>query len=350
MKQDKVVRALDVGYGNTKYVAFHSHGQEIQCALFPSVAPQASSGPDLSVGVLQRRNTVVIDVAGVKYEVGKDAKLAQSANFGRVLTEDYSLTDTYLALARGALFYMGLSKIDFLVVGLPVNTVEQFGAKVRARMIGEHILPSAEGDGESTTVVVDDVRVVPQPIGAFFDHSVRNNMYSRMKTQTNLLIDPGYYTLDWVVAHGIKPAGSRSGAHPGGMSAVLAAMGDAISKDLGVQLTDLSGIDEAIRLGTKPRFFGKEMDISEYYKVGQAAAQQGISMLANKVGGGGVDIDNILLAGGGAEFYKPLIQEKFPRHEISIAKDPVFANVRGFQLAGQQWANQVSFDQMRGNS
>ena len=347
MKQDKIVRALDVGYGNTKYVAFHTHGEEIQCALFPSVAPQASAGPDLSAGVFQRRNTVVVDVSGVKYEVGKDAKLAQGTNFGRVLTADYSLTDTYLALARGALFFMGVPEIDFLVVGLPVNAVEQYGAQVTSRMIGQHILPKVGSDTETTIVVVKDVRVVPQPIGAFFDHSVRNNMYSRMKTQINLLIDPGYYTLDWVVAHGIKPVTSRSGSHAGGMSAVLAAMGEAISKDLGVQLADLSGIDEAIRLGVNPRFFGKEYDISEYLKVGQAAAQQGINMLANKVGASGVDIDNIILAGGGAEFFKPLIQEKFPRHEVSIAKDPVFANVRGFQLAGQQWANQISFDQQR---
>jgi hypothetical protein len=45
-------------------------GSDIQCGLFPSLAPQASTGPDLAAGLMQRRNTVV-EVEGVKYEVGR---------------------------------------------------------------------------------------------------------------------------------------------------------------------------------------------------------------------------------------------------------------------------------------
>ena len=79
----------------------------------------------------------------------------------------------------------------------------------------------------------------------------------------NLVIDPGYYTLDWVVAQGIKVNGARSGAQPGGMSSVLGAMAESISQRIGVQITDVSAIDDAIRTGQKPRFFGKELDIAD---------------------------------------------------------------------------------------
>ena len=65
-----VVRAIDVGYGNTKYLSLVT-SNDIQCGIFPSLAPQASSGPDLAAGLMQRRNTVVVEVDGVKYEVGK---------------------------------------------------------------------------------------------------------------------------------------------------------------------------------------------------------------------------------------------------------------------------------------
>jgi hypothetical protein len=69
MAKLEVVRAVDVGYGNTKYVLEHQHGSEIVCALFPSLAPQASHSPDLGVGVLKRRNSVTVEVNGIRYEV-----------------------------------------------------------------------------------------------------------------------------------------------------------------------------------------------------------------------------------------------------------------------------------------
>ncbi len=130
-----VVRAIDVGYGNTKFTTLVT-GSDIQCGLFPSLAPQASTGPDLAAGLMQRRNTVVVEVEGVKYEVGKDARLAQDASHGRVLDPDYSMTAAHMALIRGAFYYMGQSKIDLLVLGLPVNTFEKYNQQLAERVIG----------------------------------------------------------------------------------------------------------------------------------------------------------------------------------------------------------------------
>ena len=84
----QVARAIDVGYGNTKFVTLLQQ-ESIQCGMFPSIAPQASTGPDLCGGLMQRRNTVIVEVDGVKYEVGKDARLAQDASHGRILDPDY---------------------------------------------------------------------------------------------------------------------------------------------------------------------------------------------------------------------------------------------------------------------
>lgn len=340
-----IVRAIDVGYGNTKFVQFYTQGGEVACSLFPSIAPQAGSGPDLTGGVFQRRNTVQIEVNGVSYEVGRDARLAQDPSYGRVLDADYSMTDAYMALVRGAIHYMGVPHLDLLLLGLPVNTHHLHQEALAARMIGVHRIP--DQSGKLVDVEVRNVRVTPQPIGAFFDYSIRNNVYGRMRNQMNLLIDPGYYTLDWVVAQGVKMVNARSGAHSGGMSAILATIGEAISKDLGHQLSDYSAIDEAIRTGTQPRFFGKQRDISAHIRLGKEKARQFVSVLANKVGNAGVDIDNIILAGGGAEFFRDVIQEKFPNHELVVTEDPVFANVRGFQLAGEQYMRTQEFQSKR---
>lgn len=262
-----IVRAIDVGYGNTKFVAFHKPGSAIQCSIFPSITPQASGGEDLNGGIFQRRNTVKIEIDGVTYEVGKDARLAQDASYGRALTADYSLSDAYMSLLRGAIFYMGVSKIDMLVVGLPVNTFQTHGAELAKRLKCAHKIPVNTNGQPSATETVEvevlDVRVLPQPIGAFFDYSISNDLYSSMKSQMNLVIDPGFFTLDWVVSQGVKTVNARSGAHSGGMSAVLSAMAEAIGRDLGVQLNDASSIDHALRTGTKPMFFGKELDLAK---------------------------------------------------------------------------------------
>lgn len=336
-----VVRAIDVGYGNTKYSSLITGG-DIQCGMFPSLAPQASSGPDLASGLMQRRNTVVVEVDGVNYEVGKDARLAQDSTHGRVLDPDYSMSNAHMALIRGALYYMGQPTIDLLVLGLPVNTFEKYHKELAARVLGTHKIPSRAHDGSSgtTEVTISNCRVIPQPIGAFFDYSTHAGTYERMRSQMNLLIDIGYYTLDWLVADGVKMINARSGAHNGGMSAVLRAMADAIGSELGEQISDLSLLEEAIRTGSNPYFYGKEFDISEHKKIGKAKAEQFVSVLVNKVGSS-IDISNIILAGGGAEFFKDVLDDKFPKHRIITAHDPVFANVRGFQRAGQQFATQV---------
>lgn len=342
--QTQIVRAIDVGYGNTKYTMFHTPGDEVACATFPSIAPQASAGPDLSGGVFQKRNTHVIAVGNVRYEVGKDARLAQDASYGRILDPAYSLSDPYLALVRGAIAYMDVPKVDMLVLGLPVNTFEQYQQALADRVAGEHEVPDAYGAYRK--VHIAQVRVLPQPIGGLFDHAVRHNVYGRMRNQMNLLIDPGYYTLDWVTAQGVKMINARSGAHAGGMSAILATMGEAISRKLGSQLTDYSAIDDAMRNGTNPRFYGREFDISEYVELAKAKARQFIAVLANKVGNS-ADIDNIVLVGGGAQFFKDVVQEKFPNHNIVIGDDPIYANVRGFQFAGEQMANAAAFNAQR---
>lgn len=350
---EQIVRAVDVGYGNTKYVTAHAHGEEVHCSLFPSIAPHAGSTPELGAGVLQRRNTVIIEANGIRYEVGKEAHLAQDVSHGRILDPTFATSDTYLALIRGAFFYMGVKEVDLLVVGLPVSTWGEYKDKMQARLVGTHEIPNigraadgAENNGETIKVVVKQIQVLPQPLGAFFDYSIRNNLYKDMKNQMNLLIDPGFYTTDWLLTHGTKPIESRSGSHSGGMSTIIASIAESVGKKLGTQINDLTPIDTAIRTNTKPRFFGQEFDLTEYLVAAKSKSRQFVSVLANKVGSG-VDVDNIILAGGGAEFFREAIQEKFPKHTIITTKDPVYANVRGFQVAGEEWLRAASTRKQR---
>jgi plasmid segregation protein ParM len=49
-------------------------------------------------------------------------------------------------------------------------------------------------------------------------------------------------------------------------------------------------------------------------------------------------LQNIILVGGGAFLFKKAVKAAFPKHRIHEVKEPMFANVRGFQIAGQNYA------------
>jgi PRTRC genetic system protein D len=118
-----IVRAIDVGYRNCKYVE-KVDGDRIVCKTFPSIAPVASDR-DLGVDRSMRRNTMVVPVGNVRYEVGAEAALAQAADETHNLDDTYVLTDPYLALVRGALRQMRVPRVDLLIVGLPVSLFTQ---------------------------------------------------------------------------------------------------------------------------------------------------------------------------------------------------------------------------------
>jgi plasmid segregation protein ParM len=51
------------------------------------------------------------------------------------------------------------------------------------------------------------------------------------------------------------------------------------------------------------------------------------------------DIDNIIVSGGAAFFFKEAIRAAFPHHQIQEGRDGLYANVRGFARYGLwKWA------------
>lgn len=338
-----IYRAVDVGYGNTKFVRnFRPLTNVITADLFPSLAPRAQSGGLGGDGqFLDKRKTRLIKVDGIAYEVGHDAVQARAGNeSARTLTTDYCLTPAYMALCRGAMAEMGVAELDALVLGLPMSTWQKHKGALADRMTGRHEI------ADGIAVDVRKTIVVPQPLGGFYDFAFSTNQFTRMKGEVNLIIDPGYYTLDWLVTDGTKPIDARSGAvNDGGMSSTLAAVIDQIEVDQGFPKGEVGGnagmvdrVDAALRGTDNVRIFGKHLDnVDRYLKVARDRCTDPLNTLVKSVGNQ-ADIDNIIVVGGGAHIYAPIVQEKFPRHEIQVAKDAVFGNVRGFQIIGAIWA------------
>jgi plasmid segregation protein ParM len=161
-----------------------------------------------------------------------------------------------------------------------------------------------------------------------------------LKSQVNLMIDPGYYTLDWVLANGIRINPERSGASSGGMSACLNEIRKGIAADFDINLSSVSEIDQALRTGRKViKLDGRPVDLEKVIPYGKAKAREYVNELASSVGNL-TTVENIVVVGGGASFFMDALQEKLQR-EITVVPGSEFANVRGFLRFGERSASRL---------
>ncbi|MEK7413102.1 MAG: PRTRC system protein D [Planctomycetota bacterium] len=327
----KVIRAIDVGFGNVKYIKEHTP-EGVRCDMFPSLAPLASNLA-IATGLPAARDTVEVEVEGVRYEVGPGARLGLKAHNVRILHGDFSDTPEYLALLRGALSLMGVSEIHLLVVGLPVGHMNNRAQSLARLLKGFHPV----GNGRS--VYVHHAWVLAQPLGGFLDFAMGQGLYQTLSDQVNLVIDPGFYTVDWLTSLGIKVMPERTGSFSGGSHAILEAIARSVSQTLGVDYTDIDAIDRALNKG-QLLVGGREIDLSPHWRQAQARVNEAVNAIANSVGDAH-DVNNIVLVGGGARHYEAAIRRRFATQRLIVAPDPIFANVRGFQIAGEHHASMV---------
>lgn len=320
-----IVRSLDVGFGTTKFVVGAS-GQNFQCQMFPSVALPAST-MELSTGLLSQAKTIVVEVDGRRYEVGP--QIEYKSRTSRVLHDDYIRTPEYMALTRGAFHYMDVPHIDTLVVGLPVSHITSHREELEERMGGLHRLPNGR------LLPVRHVIGLAQPIGGFIAYAKQTGGFDKMCEEVNLIIDPGFFTFDWVVAKGLLLDPERSGSHNGGISAVLRKIGETIGHaHHGKPYDDLGAIDAGLRTGNF-KLCGREEPLARYLTSATPITEQSVNAMCNSVGDGR-NIDNITIVGGGASLFSKAIAKRFPDHQVQVVDDAIFANVRGFQYVGEE--------------
>lgn len=317
--------AIDIGYRNTKCMFRTVQNQPARTLLFPSLAlPAAGSPPGR---LLDRRNTRLVEVDDIQYEVGPDADLLSGVHTALVLHENYINTPEHQALFLGALSYMGMSEIDVLAVGLPVEFMAHQSDDLKKRLAGVHTVP---GLGQ---VRVKHVVVLPQPVGGLIDHLTRLGVSEAEAPRTTLMIDPGFFTVDWTASRGLKYLPAMTGSFPAGVSQVLQSMARNLSDELGVRYDNLHSLDRAMVSG-ELRVAGQAIDIHNHLDHARERLVPAIHALCNQVGAG-LDIDRIVVGGGGANIIAPLIKHAFPKHQIEQMPTPVMANVRGFFLMAE---------------
>jgi plasmid segregation protein ParM len=328
----KIVRAIDLGWGYTKYSHFDIETDGLKFSSFPSLAPR-SAGLDLSMSILGKRDTVVVDIDGTKYEVGPDSGDLDTNDSTRNLNDQYIHTEQYKAVFYGALHYIAEPVIDLLVVGLPVSNMAA-ASKLKALMVGKHKV------NDQLTVEVKDCQVLAQPLGGLYyclSLAKEREEFEFLAEEVNLVIDPGFLTFDFLPSNGEKIIENRAGAHTGGVSKVLRSIAESISNKYGMKYDNLSAIDKGLRR-RKMKINGEPEDLAEHIKNTRSVIEGSVNYMKNIVGDGS-DIDNIILLGGGSHIYQKTIAAYYPKHTILTLDDNAqTANVQGFQLAGEKFA------------
>jgi len=350
MKRDEGIvrvetRAVDVGYFNVKYTLGRkdrSGTMEIAAGLFPALAPRLATNVFMHSPGTTRSDGCVVDVNGVSYFVGRGAVYYCSGMEPRPVLEDYSLSDKYLALLRGALSYMAIDAgasqeltIEQLVLGLPMSTYHRYHAGLAARAEGEHVITDPVGGTGSRRVIVQKAQVIVQPQGALINFGVQH----RMAGQDGwvLVVDPGGGTLDWFLSRGREPNWQRSGAYPKSMLACANAVADKIDPAWKDQFDIIERIDLAIRARAESfKVGGKVYKMADFQQSVEAVLDESVDYMLSVVGPT-ANLDHILLTGGAAGIFFEYIKRRHPKLEpvMRIDEDPVFSNVRGFHIAGE---------------
>lgn len=329
------VAAIEVGFGDLKWAYRNSLGNIIR-ESFPSLCPTyTESNLSKSIGVVARKNFIV-EVDGQKYEVGPEVEFALGGqtNNGRNLNEDFPKSNHYEALVLGAISHMTANDIQHLVLGLPVHTIGRYAEFLKMKFTGTFKL-------HDRTVAIHKVSVLPQPIGTLL-RCAADEKLSIKNDVSHLIIDPGYFTTDWIVANGFRTIDSRSDGTVSGVSQLLKDASILISKDLDVKFERFERLGRALKKNEPLTIFNKTLSIQEcwnYIKRCQPIIDECLNKIVNKVGDMD-DIRSIILTGGGSVFYEATCKERFKSIPVVVLAQAPFANVVGFVLAGENATKQ----------
>lgn len=324
------ILGLDIGYSNVKLIGGESgHGGPEWRRSYP-----AGAGPVANVAAeFSNSGGVEIEYQGAPWL--SLIEPSRFENFPRTLHADYPSTAVYQALLRGALAESGRSTINTLVTGLPVT---QFFANGTRQRLSEDLRGRIE-IRKSEAVVVEKVHVIPQPLGAFLSFASRYPDPDAIPASNVLVIDPGFFSFDWVIVSRGDLRRSSSGTSTHAASYLLEETSRLIADETNGGRVSRDALERALRdRQTSVMLYGEKLELAPYMRKAAARAagaafQKLLSSVRQEQADS--DFDFVVLAGGGADLYGSSARRIFPRAKVVLASQaPVMANADGFWVWG----------------
>ena len=320
------VMGLDIGYSNVGIVS-GDPGRAVGHCL-PAGAGLLADMPKGLAGERSAGIPVVID--GVQWMAGVEPYRLQRGS--RDLHADYCSTDSYRALFHAALARAGHSQIDRLVTGLPVSHYldEARRQRLAAQLEGAHDI------GSGLHVQVGRVSVVPQPAGGYMDWVENATDQSIIERGRILVVDPGYYSVDWVVIEAGEMHQHSSGSSTQAMSTLIE-LADQMLFDRYETRCGADRIERDIRAGRESLLVnGHSVPLFDLIQgAADVVAPRALRELRQSLRSDLAGIDMILLTGGGARFYRAAAETVFPDTRVTMLDDSVMGNARGYWNMGQ---------------
>jgi plasmid segregation protein ParM len=325
------VIGLDVGYSNLK-IAVGEAGASQRVIVRPTdAAPVDRLGERVRPGRLE--DAVLVDVDGERWAAAIEP--VRFEGWQRSLHEDFAATPADRALVKAALVLADRPVVDRLVTGLPVAQAQDARRReaLRRALVGRHVT-------ERGAVEVGEVRIVPQPVGAFVDllwSALDGDTMARIEEGTVLVLDAGYYSFDWALIVAGELRRGASGTSLEAMSMLLERAAGMIAAQHGGRPQPLA-LEAALRQGREQVLvLGKRVPLKPVLErvareVGSVALEALRQALRREV----TNVDLVVVTGGGGALYGRQAADIFPGAEVRLARDPVGANARGFFHYGRR--------------
>jgi plasmid segregation protein ParM len=325
------ILGIDIGYSNLK-VAYGSPDEGAEVVLRPAGAAPADRFGSRFDGRAQDDFLHVL-VDGEPFVAGVSSDRAEM--WERSLHADYSKTPSYKALMHAGMLLSGMSEIDVLVTGLPVSQFNDPAkrAELEQKFAGEHKITPKR------SVKVNKVKVIAQPVGGLLDYI---NQQDEAETgfvidddARVLVVDPGFFSLDWVLVTNGQLQRQSSGTSVKASSVLLEQVSRLIAQDHG-GAPSTESLENAIRAG-KPSILvmGQRVEIQPYIdRASDAMASVTADAIQKSLRIESVSPDVVVMVGGGAQFFEKAVREAFNKLKVVTPKDPVFSPARGFWLMG----------------
>lgn len=324
---ENFVLGMDIGYSNLK-VAMGYKDQAMETKILPvGAAPITFMPRTVTGGYGTTGGFVQVLVDDEQWVAGVEPERLQG--WERELHASYPETKQYRALLYAALALTGKKVIDTLVTGLPVSQfiVPEHRTSLENMIKGKHRI------SEKIEIEVKNVVVVPQPAGAYMDitSKVDETIEALINEGKTIVIDPGFFSVDWVALEEGEIRFEFSGTSLKAMSVLLEKACLLIRNKYGGDLS-MEKIEKAIRSGkSEIPLYGEMVNFIPYIDEALIeVSKDALTALKKTLRSDGLDADVVLLAGGGAESYKAAAKEIFPKSRIVVSDDPVMANARGF--------------------
>lgn len=288
---------LDIGHSAVK-VAISDHKGKRHSMTIPTAVCQAFRISDESESDRAAKETV--RVGSVDYFIGETAVIQGGTNVTSGLSEDWVSTPEHTALMIGsykkAQALAGVEQPK-LVLGLPTHLYARQRDKLRE--VAMNVLG------------VKDVRVVPQPMGPYFEamFDEKGVPASAVNEESWGVVEIGYFTTDFMLMMNGRWVEKASGTCSGARVAA-----EHLQRILGEKgmTADLPECEEALRK-KQIRNFTSKIDVTN-------EVNEAVGILTNEV----IDhasrlmepyvrkLDGVIVAGGGAGFMFEKIKERWP--------------------------------------